>query len=479
MTVRFYSSTATPKNLVSSITNVTTTIQLSDTVGLPAQFPYTLALDYETPVEELVDVTSAAGTMLTITRAVDGTSATSHTAGAVVRHVSSARDFTDSRNHENSTTNVHGTQVGSAVVGTTDAQTLTNKTISGASLTGNFSGNPAFTGNPSFSGSPSFSGNVNYTGTIQSTQAASTNVSEANIVTGDTFDRFRIYADGKEEWGPGNAARDTNLYRSAVGTLKTDNSITVAGSILPLGKVSSVEATASTVALESKVTGDANTRWHVQADGKTFWGSGSATEDLSFQRSAAGIGQLTGSMSVAPTATNVDGLDVNLPTGTTGDLADFMVNGVSQAVFDNGGILRVYQNNTPLSYTPVLSGGGSATFSSTVGWFYRIGKMVQVYAYFAASGAGSGTGTVTISLPSTPFRNGAGPNTTRQFVTIHGGGIVAGSNSSTSGSFTGLVLAGGSGAMVDNIFGPTETLLRGDNIGSTAVITLEGWYREV
>lgn len=41
-------------------------------------------------------------------------------------------------------------------------------------------------------------------------------------VPGDTQDRFHVLADGKMEWGPGNGAADTNLYRSAAGVLRTD-----------------------------------------------------------------------------------------------------------------------------------------------------------------------------------------------------------------------------------------------------------------
>ena len=135
MTVRFYSSVATEKQLVGTITSGQTTCVVSDTIGLPVTFPYTLALSYETLTEELVDVTNAAGSTLTIVRAIDGTSAASHAAGARVRHTSSARDFADSRNHENSSTGVHGLLPGEDIVGTNRVQTLTNKTV--VDLTGN------------------------------------------------------------------------------------------------------------------------------------------------------------------------------------------------------------------------------------------------------------------------------------------------------------------------------------------------------
>lgn len=135
MAIRFYSSTAAETTLSGTINSSATTIVVGSTTGFPVSFPYTLALDYEGATEELVDVTAAAGTSLTVTRAADGTSATSHTAGARVRHVSSARDFRDSRDHENDVDGVHGLGASSAVVGTTDTQTLSNKTLNNATGT--------------------------------------------------------------------------------------------------------------------------------------------------------------------------------------------------------------------------------------------------------------------------------------------------------------------------------------------------------
>lgn len=137
MTTRFYSSIAQQTTLTSSISAATTVINVAATTGFPASTPYVLALDYGAPNEELVDVTLVAGTSLTVTRAVDGTSAVLHNAGALVRHVSSGRDFADSRFHENSTTGIHGLAGGSAIVGTNDTQTLSNKTFIDATGTFN------------------------------------------------------------------------------------------------------------------------------------------------------------------------------------------------------------------------------------------------------------------------------------------------------------------------------------------------------
>lgn len=42
------------------------------------------------------------------------------------------------------------------------------------------------------------------------------------IVLNDAFDRWRLRADGRMDWGDGANPRDTNLYRSGPGALQTD-----------------------------------------------------------------------------------------------------------------------------------------------------------------------------------------------------------------------------------------------------------------
>ena len=165
MTVRFYSSTAPEVTLNAGVSNVATVIIVSSTTGFPINTPYTLALDYGSAVEELVEVTSAAGTSLTVTRAIDGTSAASHGAGAKVRHVSSARDFKDSRDHENASTNVHGLTGGAAVVGTTTVQTLSSKTLTSPVLNTPTVNTPTFSGNASGSLGGSIGSTIDLVGT--------------------------------------------------------------------------------------------------------------------------------------------------------------------------------------------------------------------------------------------------------------------------------------------------------------------------
>jgi hypothetical protein len=130
MATRYYSAIAQDTTLTSGINNSATSIVVTAVVGFPSSFPYVLAVDYNATSEELVLVSAASGTTLTISRGYNGTTAVTHAVGATVRHVATAADFTDAQAHYDSSTGAHG--VSGAIVGTTDTQTLTNKNLTSA-----------------------------------------------------------------------------------------------------------------------------------------------------------------------------------------------------------------------------------------------------------------------------------------------------------------------------------------------------------
>lgn len=105
-----------------------TTMVVDSVSGFPVTPPYTLSIDADNASKELVEVTAAADTTLTVTRGIDGTSGVIHSLGAVVRHDHSARDFREPQEHIAATTDVHG--VSGALVGTSNPQTITGKNFS-------------------------------------------------------------------------------------------------------------------------------------------------------------------------------------------------------------------------------------------------------------------------------------------------------------------------------------------------------------
>jgi hypothetical protein len=173
---RNFSATAIETTLVNSISSAatgdtTTSVSVVSVSGFPS-VPYTLILGPDTNREEVVTVTAASSTTLTIVRGQDGTQAQSHTAGTSVRHGVSGRDFKEEQTHiaargydadsgilsNAGQTHVHGLESGDgSVVGSTQSVTLTRKTlttptINGATISGAFTSTATITGGTVTSG---------------------------------------------------------------------------------------------------------------------------------------------------------------------------------------------------------------------------------------------------------------------------------------------------------------------------------------
>lgn len=167
-----------------------------------------------------------------------------------------------------------------------------------------------FDGDIVFNGTVTFAGAVG-TGAQAITVAAAGTDALSIKVTGDSVNRLIVNGDGTIEWGPGNGAVDTNLYRSAANTLKTDDALVVAGAatlqstlgvtgtstlaaincttIDATGDISGSAALATTHVYSAIVTGDSFDRYRVLADGTIQIGPGNATRDTNLYRAAANI----------------------------------------------------------------------------------------------------------------------------------------------------------------------------------------------
>lgn len=174
-------------------------------------------------------------------------------------------------------------------------------------------------------------------------------------------------------------------------------------------------------------------------------------------------------LSVLPTAASVNSLIFgNAVVGHTGNLLRLQLNAADQLVVNADGEITTYGANAFDTYTPTVTNGGTATFTTQTGFYQKIGKMVFVRIYLQLNAAGSGASNITIALPSTPFRSGA-----RQCINggARDGGVVA-------GPVAGLVFAGGAGAVIDRVVDSTGADVTGAMLTAGSIWTIEGWYRE-
>ena len=164
MTTRKYSSRSQQTTLTSAITAGATTMVVGSGTSLlggatvTGTERFTVVIDPDTALEEIVDVSIVSSNTLTIARGVEiGGTGQAHSAGAVVRHMAIGRDYRESNLHIEATGAyndgtgthaMHGIASGEGdVVGTTKTQTLTNKTLTSPTITGTGAIAGTFTGN--------------------------------------------------------------------------------------------------------------------------------------------------------------------------------------------------------------------------------------------------------------------------------------------------------------------------------------------
>ena len=152
MTTRKYSSRSQQTTLAAGITDTATSCTVVSGSALlggatvPAGTTFTVVIDPDTALEEIVDVTVVSTNVLTITRGVENAgTGQAHSAGAAVRHMAIGRDFREANLHIEATGGyndgtgshtMHGIASGEGdVVGTAKTQTLTNKTLTSPTIT--------------------------------------------------------------------------------------------------------------------------------------------------------------------------------------------------------------------------------------------------------------------------------------------------------------------------------------------------------
>ena len=145
MTTRKYSSRSQSTTLASAINSGSTAITVVSAssilggVTISAGETYTVVIDPDTALEEIVDVykvdgNPVSGNTLAIVRNIDGSVAQAHSAGAEVRHMAIGRDYREANLHAENSTTAHGLTIAN-VLETTDTDMISTAMLQSNAVT--------------------------------------------------------------------------------------------------------------------------------------------------------------------------------------------------------------------------------------------------------------------------------------------------------------------------------------------------------
>jgi len=314
--------------------------------------------------------------------------------------------------------------------------------------------------------------------------AAGTRIIRNLMVGTDAQPGFQLNGDGRHLWGPGGStATDTNLYRVAASTLRTDTGFQVGGNLGLTGATSYIAIQSQNAAANgtfyTMVSGDSNNRFVIQAGGTMNWSSGAGAMDTSLYRTAAGELRTDGKFfshngagaNYATVLGDLNGLPVNLTrfslyydtTRNVGVItalsqaiawrnvaiatngASVLVNGIYFGTSDANFDVNMYRSaagtvtvggaitsSQDVAWTNVAPGGGFSNYGGVfVPLRYRkvlgIVYVQGLIVYTAGGGSGDpANGAIVMTLPA-----GCRPNAQLSFV-CHVGGAGQTANQNTA-----------------------------------------------
>lgn len=397
----------------STVSSGATSMTVANFSGWPS-VPFWAIVNRGTVSAEVVKVTNVAGSTLTISRGQDGTTASSHNVGETVEHIIPAYAANLAESHPEVTTGAHG--ITGDPVGTTQAQTLTNKTYRGAHTAVFSDTTPAFT-----AGFSSTADNTNAKDGFVHANTAADPDRAAFRATQAGADRFVVFNDGTAQITPsGSAVRPTlNVTGGATtigGTLAVtgaqtntglvtanggatvDNTLTVKKTLDLIEQTSggtprlNIRTNALQRAIEIVRASDLTVRVYVDSDGQivsvapatfgsvTATGQSSAQAAKTFSYANGNYGSWKGAYSSPaitrdirqPTTWWVSGASINATiTGSVANLYVFTFTAVTDAnvevTFSCGvrGTTAGTGNNAALLFAELQTSGGVAIEGSS------------------------------------------------------------------------------------------------------------------
>ncbi len=233
MPTRKYSSRSQQTTLTAGINSSATSATvvsgsaLLGGITISAGEIFTVVIDPDTALEEIVDVTAVSTNTLTIVRGIDGSTGQAHSAVAQVRHMAIGRDYREANSHIENTTTAHGLTLANVTLSTGTGNVSTTMLASNAVTTAKIT-----------------DANVT-TAKIADSAITSAKIADLTIATGDIAD---------------SAITSGKIATGAVGTTKIDDlSITegkIVSNAVTTGKIADSAVTSAKIADGTIVAGD-------------------------------------------------------------------------------------------------------------------------------------------------------------------------------------------------------------------------------
>jgi hypothetical protein len=335
---------------------------------------FTVVINPDTALEEIVDVTAVSGSTLTITRGVenDGTGQ-SHSAGSVVRHMAIGRDFREANQHIENVTSAHGLTIAD-VITTTNTKTLTNKTLTSPTINGGTVASAAITGlsNPTNGGDAANKTYVDsilgsYTSAVASASSAATSASSAATSASSAATSASAAATSATSAQTSASAAATSATNAATSATSAQTFATNAATSASSAATSASNAAAYDISAQNWATktdgavagGEYSAKYHAQAAATSA--TSAATSASSAATSATSAA--TSATSAANSLTSVTGLT---GSGLVRDMGSITESDTTTSTYINvSTLLTSAETSASSAATSASSAATSASSSAT------------------------------------------------------------------------------------------------------------------